>query len=594
MRRGLRLLATAIREEPRIFVGALVGSALYGGMTVASAEAIGWATSNAIVPAFEDGRVPAGLLWAGAAFVVAVALLKILGILGRKILAGVMQYRLMATYRRRVTRQYLRLPFEWHQRHPTGQLLSNANSDVETLWNVIAPLPMALGVVVMIVVAMVSMWLTDPVLALVGMCVFPLLAGVNYVYQRRMRPVAMESQHLRGAVSSSAHESFEGALVVKTLGREADETRRFRADSDALRDTNIRLGRLAGVFDPIMEGLPNLGILVVLLVGSVRVDAGLLTAGALVKVAYLFILLAFPIRAFGWVLGNLPRAVVGWDRVNYVLESRGELPFGEGEAGDGGPPRLRLDTVSFAYPEADGDALSDVTLNVPSGRTVALVGPTGAGKSTLVGLLSRLVDPRAGSITLDDVDLRSLRRGALSETVAVVPQQTFLFEDTVRDNVTLGDEFTDAEVWAALRLAQAERFVRSLSDGLDTLVGERGTTLSGGQRQRVALARALVRRPRLLVLDDATSSVDPQVEARILDGLRTGLRDADATVLVVAYRQSTIALADEVVFVDRGTVVDRGTHDELLERSAGYRDLVTAYERQQQEREADLSREGAA
>ncbi|MBO0892360.1 MAG: ABC transporter ATP-binding protein [Acidothermales bacterium] len=582
MRRGVRLLATAVREEPRIFAGALIGSGLYGGMTVASASALGWATNHAVIPAFRSGHPVTGTLVAGACLIVAVALLKVLGIIGRKILAGIMQYRLMATYRRRVTRQYLRLPFEWHKQHPTGQLLSNANSDVETLWAVIAPLPMALGVVVMVFVSVVSMWLTDAVLALVGVCVFPLLAVINYVYQRRMRPVAMRSQHLRGDVSSAAHESFEGALVVKTLGLEDAETGRFRRVSDELRDTNIRLGRIFGVFDPIMDALPNLGVLAVLLVGSIRLEAGVLSAGSLVSVAYLFTLLAFPIRAFGWVLGGLPRSVVGWDRVRYVLDARGELPFGDEDGGRPGADqaRLRLDAVSFAYPDADDDVLRDVHLHVPSGRTVALVGPTGAGKSTLVGLLTRLVDPRQGSISLDGVDLRAYAPGALAERVAVVPQQTFLFEDTVRDNVTLGADFGDDEVWRALRLAQAEGFVRALPDGLDTVVGERGATLSGGQRQRVALARALVRRPRLLVLDDATSSVDAQVEARILDGLRAGLADAEATVLVVAYRQSTIGLADEVVYVERGRVVDRGTHEQLLARSAGYRALVTAYQRE--------------
>lgn len=588
MRRGLRLLGTAIREEPRIFAGAFAGSTLYGTMTVASADALGWATNHAVLPAFRTGHTTAGVLTAGALLIVGVAVAKVLGIVGRRILAGMMQYRLMATYRRRVTRQYLRLPLAWHQRHPTGQLLSNANSDVETLWQVIAPFPMALGVLVMLLFAVVSMWLTDPVLAVVGMCVFPVLAAVNYGYQRKMRPVAMRSQQMRGVVSTAAHESLEGALVVKTLGLEEHETRRFRTESEELRDINIRLGRLQGFFDPMMEALPNLGILAVLLVGSTRIEGGALTAGALVQVAYLFTLLAFPIRAFGWVLGGLPRSVVGWDRVQYVLASRGELPYGESETATEGPATLQLDAVSFAYPEADGDAVRDavrdVDLSVPSGRTVALVGPTGAGKSTLVGLLSRLVDPRHGSVELDGVDLRALRRGALSDTLAVVPQQTFLFEDTVRDNVTLGRDYTDDQVWAALALAQADGFVGALPEGLDTVVGERGATLSGGQRQRVALARALVRRPRLLVLDDATSSVDPLVEARILEGLRRGLRDAEATVLVVAYRRSTIELADEVVYVERGRVVDQGPHKEVLDRSPGYRALVTAYERQQQER----------
>jgi ATP-binding cassette, subfamily B, bacterial len=215
---------------------------------------------------------------------------------------------------------------------------------------------------------------------------------------------------------------------------------------------------------------------------------------------------------------------------------------------------------------------------------VCVVGPTGAGKSTLTMLLVRLVDPASGGVFLDGVDMRETARGEVASSVAIVPQQTFLFEDSVRGNVTLGSDITDSEVWAALQLAQADRFVRALPDGLDTLVGERGVTLSGGQRQRIALARALVRRPRLLILDDATSSVDPRVEGRIL----AGLRDAalPSTVVVVAHRSATIRLADDVVYVEQGVIVDRGPHAELLERCAGYRSLVTAYERAEGEAEA--------
>src|SRR5690606_37948319 len=205
------------------------------------------------------------------------------------------------------------------------------------------------------------------------------------------------------------HESFEGALVVKTLGLEEEETRRFAGESEKLRDTNIRLGRIAGVFDPIMEALPNLGVLAVLLVGSLRIESGVLEAGAVVKVDYLFTLLAFPIRAFGWVLGSLPRSVIGWDHVQHVLEASGELPHGEHDTRNDGQGRLRVDTVTSSSPGSSEDALREISLEVPSGRTVALVGPSGAGTSTLVGLLARLVDPRQGSITVDGVDLGSLR-----------------------------------------------------------------------------------------------------------------------------------------------------------------------------------------
>jgi len=240
--------------------------------------------------------------------------------------------------------------------------------------------------------------------------------------------------------------------------------------------------------------------------------------------------------------------------------------------------------------------LAGVDFTVAPGRTVAVVGPTGAGKSTLTTLLARLVDPEAGAVLVDGVDLRSLARDELAGSLSVVPQSAFLFDDSIRGNITLGADYSDDEVWDALRVAQADGFVKALPDGLDTTVGERGTTLSGGQRQRIALARALVRRPRLLVLDDATSAVDPQVEARILAGLRRDLESVTGTtVLVIAYRKATIALADEVLFLDEGRIADQGTHPELQRRSAAYRELVDAYEkdaaRREEEAEAALESE---
>ncbi|MFN2524159.1 MAG: ABC transporter ATP-binding protein, partial [Mycobacteriales bacterium] len=375
--------------------------------------------------------------------------------------------------------------------------------------------------------------------------------------------------------------SFDGALVVKTLGREADETDRFRAKSSELRDTMVAVGRVRGLFDPLMEALPVLGVLVVLLVGTSRVGSGDINSGELVRVAYLFTLLAFPVRALGWVLNELPRSVVGWDRVQNVLTATGAQTYGDSTLPATEPTALQVAAVSFAY--GDDEVLDEVAFDVEPGRTVALVGPTGAGKSTLASLLVRLVDPRTGSVTYDDLDVRELAPGALAQVAALVPQQTFLFDDTVRGNITLGADMPDEDVWAALRVAQGDGFVAALEHGLDTVVGERGTTLSGGQRQRLALARAVVRRPRLLVLDDATSSVDPSVEQRILAGLRDS--GAASTVVVVAYRRATIALADEVVFLDEGRVTARGTHGELLASSDGYRELVTAYERAEAERE---------
>jgi ABC-type multidrug transport system fused ATPase/permease subunit len=289
----------------------------------------------------------------------------------------------------------------------------------------------------------------------------------------------------------------------------------------------------------------------------------------------------------GWLLGEFPRSVVGYDRVRSVLREHGGMAYGAQRLPEGGRAyrgaRLELDHLGFSYvPEQP--LLEDVTFTVEPGRTVALVGATASGKSTLATLLFRLIDPDRGRILLDGTDLRDLPAGALAEHAALVPQATFLFDDTVRGNVTLGLHVDDASVWAALRVAQADGFVAALPDGLDTQLGERGTTLSGGQRQRLSLARALVRRPRLLVMDDATSAVDPEVESRILAALNNGLTDGSptdadrATVVVIAYRKATIGLADEVVFLDGGRVADRGTHVELLARNPAYADLVNAYE----------------
>jgi ABC-type multidrug transport system fused ATPase/permease subunit len=594
-RRGFAVLRVAIWEEPWVFALSVVASMLYGAMTVADGWALGWATDHVIRPALERGDTTFGALAGLVSLFLGIAILRAIGVVGRRVGAGVMQFRLQATYRRRVTRQYQKLPLEWHHQHPTGQLLSNANADVESIWFVIAPLPMAIGVLAMLAFATVAMFMADVWLALVGCLVFPLVFVANVIFQRILQPLATRAQQLRADVSEVAHESFDGALVVKTLGREAAETERFRTPTYALRDANIAVNKARGMFDPVIDALPRIGVLIVLLVGVGRVRSGAADAGDVVQVAFLFTLIGFPIRALGWVLGELPRSVVGWDRVQRVLTAEGGMEYGEDRLTSTTAARLDVSGLRFGY-LPDRDVLSGMDFTVEPGRTVAVVGPTGAGKSTMTTLLTRLVDPEEGSVQVDGTDLRALAGGELAGSVALVAQTAFLFDDSIRGNITLGGDYSDDDIWDALRIAQGDGFVKTLSDGLDTKVGERGTTLSGGQRQRIALARALVRRPRLLILDDATSAVDPQVEARILAGLRSRVREdatAATTVLVIAYRKATISLADEVLFLDEGRITAQGTHTELQETSAAYRELVDAYEKDAERRleEAELDKE---
>ncbi|WP_017608003.1 ABC transporter ATP-binding protein [Nocardiopsis xinjiangensis] len=601
--RGMRVMGHSIRTEPWVFGLAVFGAMLHSGVNVGSASVLGHITDHTILPAFAEGSTTGAALLAAAALLLAVGIGKALGLALRRLLAGLMQFRMQARYRRSVARKYLELPLSWHHRHPTGQLLSNANADVEATWQPLAPLPMTVGSVFMLIISAAVMFVTDPVLALVAVVVFSVLAAANVAFQRHVSPLASRAQALRAEVSGVAHESFDGALVVKTLGREDTETERFTDATHRLRDALIRVGRLRSMFDPFMEALPNLGVLAVLLLGMWRLSTGAIEPGDLVQVAFLFTLLTQPIRSFGWLLGDLPRSVVGWDRVQSVLRSEGTMAYGdrtldEGSAGLAVSVRDLTFTYADSYASDHRDLMDEgasdprttvldgLDLDITPGRTIAVVGPTGSGKSTLTTLLMRLVDPDHGTVSYDGVDVGDLARGQIPAHAALVPQGTFVFEDTVRDNITLeAAGIDDAQVWAALRLARADGFIAELDGGLDARLGEKGTTLSGGQRQRLALARAVVRRPRLLIMDDATSAVDPQVEAQILAGLRE--RDGAATVVVVAYRRATIELADEVVYMEGGRVQARGSHSRLLRTSPGYARLVTAYERAAADGEPD-------
>ncbi|MFE5310861.1 ABC transporter ATP-binding protein [Isoptericola sp. NPDC056605] len=596
-----------MRSEPRLYVLAVGASAVFGAATVAVSRAVGWATDAVVVPAIAGDPDARSRVWVAGLVLAAVALTLALGVAGRRIWAGYGFAAIQAHHRRGLSHQYLRLPVSWHRAHPAGRLLSAASADVEAATGVFNPLPFALGVVVMIGVAAGTLLAVDVWLAVAALLVVPAAIAANVVFQRHMTPAVTRAQQLRAEVADVAHESFEGALLVTSLGTADREERRFAERADALRAANVRVGTVRAVFDPVIELLPSLGTLAVLGVGTWRASTGAVDAGDVVTAAYLLTVMAVPVRAFGWVLGELPRALVGYDRIAGILDASSTLlPGTRALPCAAGGLAVRLEGVGVVVPAAGTTVtlLDAVDLDVAPGNTVAVVGSTGAGKTTLVSLLARLSDPSRGRVLLDGADVRDLAAGEVPAQVALVTQQTFVFEDTVRANVTLADPGDDgvpddAEVWEALRVARVDDVVRALPGGLDAPLGERGANLSGGQRQRLAVARALVRRPRLLVLDDATSAVDPRVEAEILGSLASARGDGrgearGTTVVMVAYRMSSVALADVVVHLEGGRVVDVGPHADLLARDPGYRALATAYERETERRARELADEAAA
>src|SRR5690606_3624118 len=329
LRQGLRIIWLGIRQEPRWFGAAVLGSVLWAAAIVGTSTAIGYVTETVITPAVAAREVTAGGLWTIFLVLLAVLVVNVTGVILRRVCATVAGFNLQARYRRRVTRQYLRLPLSWHHAHPSGQLLSNAHADIEATWQVFNPLPMAVGVIVMLVIAGTAMVLVDPVLALIGFLVFPALFAANLVFQRIMSPKITRAQQERAEVAEVAHESFEAGLVVKAMGREAEETARFRRVTHQLRDSLIEVGRTRGVFEPVIEAIPTLGTLAVLAAGTARVASGDISAADVVEIAYLFSLLAFPVRALGWVLAEIPRSVVGFRRVDSVLRATGSMEYGD-------------------------------------------------------------------------------------------------------------------------------------------------------------------------------------------------------------------------------------------------------------------------
>jgi ABC-type multidrug transport system fused ATPase/permease subunit len=586
VRDGATLSWRFITTHPASFALGVLGAALFAIAIIAASLVVGWVTDTVIIPVLDRGVDPAGMLLGTVAAIVGVSVFKAAGIVLRRTAAGWLQFRVRQDVRNQLLDHQLRLEMSWFNRQAVGDLLAVADSDVNQGTGVLGPLPFATGVLFLLVGTVIMVTLIDPWLALAAVVGLTLVVVIDihgsWVTYSKWEDV----QRYRGEVSSVAHESFDGALTVKALGREGFVAERFGRVSDGLRDRLIDVNSTWIKYQVVIKALPQMIIVILLVAGAARIDSGAITAGDLVTVAYLLSLLAFPVQVIGFVLWALAGSLAGWQRVQAVLDVDDYVTYGEerGEAA-AGPASVDGRSLSFAY---DGSpVLKDASLRISAGTTVAVVGPTGSGKSTLCVLLARLWDPDTGEIRIEGRDLRSFARSELAKEVAFVSQNPFLFDATVRENITLGVEVDDTEVEAALALAGAEGFVAELPQGLETPIGERGTALSGGERQRIALARALLRKPRLLVLDDATSAVDPSVETRILLGLRQA--SLPSTVVIVAYRPSSISLADEVLYVDEGRIAGHGTHAELLRSTPGYARLVQAYEQ-----EADRLREEAS
>lgn len=582
VREGGSLLGRFIREQPVVYAVAAVGAIAFTAAIVASSLVIGHVTDALIVPVLREGEPVAGRLRPALLLILGVAVWKAIGIILRRSAAGWLQFGAQMRLQKRLVAHLFELPFSWYAQRGTGDLLSVADNDARQATFVLAPLPFATGVAFLLVGTVAVVTLVDPWLGVAATGLLALVVGLDLRGSWLTFAAMQEEQRRRGAVGETAHESFDGALTVKALGRESEETARFGTAVDALAEQYVTVGRTWSTYRAITEGLPAVGTLGILLLGVVRLASGDVTAGQLVQVTYLLSLLAVPVRLIGYLMWDVANSVAGYTRIAEVLGFDERVRYGELPAPPGAEPAaVTSDAVSFGYGD-ERPVLDGVSFDVPAGRTLAVVGPTGSGKSTLAGLLARLWDPHDGSIRLDDRDLRDLRPGALPAQVAYVAQDTFLFDDTVLGNLTLGRQVSRIEVERAVRLAGAEDFVAALPEGYETRIGERGTTLSGGQQQRLTLARALLGRPRLLLLDDATSALDPSVEAAILKGLKAA--ELPSTVIVVAYRRSSIVLADEVLYVEGGRVRGHGPHAQLLADVPGYARLLQAYDEDAVER----------
>jgi ABC-type multidrug transport system fused ATPase/permease subunit len=543
------------------------------GMTVL----IPWLVGRAI-NAIQDGNKPD--LLPLALVILGAAILRMGLTVVRRLVAGKVSLAVEFDLRQMFYAHLQKLELGFFDTQQTGQLMSRATVDLGAIRFFLGyGLVFITQNLLTIVLAAAVMIAINPLLAVLALIPAPFVVWIASRYNRISRPAVQEVAQRVAELTAEAEENVSGIRIVKAFAREEFQLHRFQRAVKRVFDQSIYSTRLQAFFSPLIGLLPQLGIALVLLVGGRMVIDGDLTLGNFTAFYTYLWMLTGPLRMLGVAMGMAQRAVASGNRMFEIIDREPsiqspadpvELPAG------GGKVELRDVTLRYAAAGSQNEAvpaLHDVSLEVDAGKTVALVGPSGSGKTSLVALIARLYDPSAGEVLVDGVDVRDVELEKLRAEIAFVADDSFLFTASVADNIAYArGAASREEVEAAARLAQADSFIQELPDGYDTRVGERGLTLSGGQRQRVAIARALLADPRILILDDATSSVDATTEASIKAGLREAM--AGRTTFIIAHRLSTVSLADEIIVLDHGAVVDRGTHEELLEGCGFYREIA--------------------
>jgi ABC-type multidrug transport system fused ATPase/permease subunit len=537
----------------------------------AAAVVIAFLTGSALERALStaQGRT----LWLIAGAILVTGLLRALFMMGRRLIAGRQALAIEYDMRNQLYAKLLRLSFGFYDRHQTGQLMSRATVDLQAVrfflgYGLIFFFQHVLTIVGVTAVMFVTNWR----LALAATAITPFIVILAYRYSTVSHPILRDIQQKMADVATVAEENIVGVHVVKSFAQERTETEKFAQRSEAVFRRSVDANRQRALYVPLLSFLPLVAQAAVLLVGGRMVANGTLDFGAFFTFNVLVLLLVLPLRMLGMWIGQAQRATASGERIFEVMDETEEITERpnavELPAGDG---LVRFEGVSFAYLEAR-PVLQDIDLELEPGRTIALIGHTGSGKTTLASLVPRFYDVTAGHVTVDGADVRDVKLVSLRRAIGIVAQDPFLFSASVAENIAFGaPEATREQVEEAARLAQADEFIAKLPDGYDTVIGERGITLSGGQRQRLAIARALVMNPRILILDDATASVDATTEAKIRLGLRQAMKGR--TTIIIAHRLSTISLADELVVLDGGRICGRGTDEELLRTNAVFREI---------------------